>query len=216
MCIRRRKKQRHQPLVGSGGVIADGADIALFDVEAVDAKGDRVPTFQQKVDFNFTGPGTWRDGYNSGKINSTNHTSLDLEAGINRVAVRAGRTPGKLTLTARSEGLEPASISVESVAYAGALPTVPAAKLSAQPVRIIGATITTTTIPAGTMLLGKFIKTLNYTAPNAFIVHVEIDARDGKNAYVNIAPPLPLCPPRSKAPTGCRLIIATHSTARWI
>jgi beta-galactosidase len=185
---------RLTPLVGPGGVIADGADIALFDVEAVDAKGDRVPTFQQKVDFDFTGPGTWRGGYNSGKINSTNHTSLDLEAGINRVAVRAGRTAGKLTLTARSEGLKPASISVESVAYAGALPTVPAAKLPSQPVRTIGATMTATTKSSGTMLLGKFIKTLNYTAPNASIVHVEIDARDGKNAYVNIDSPFTALP----------------------
>jgi beta-galactosidase len=181
-------------LVGPGGVIADGADVALFDVEAVDAKGDRVPTFQQKVDFDFTGPGIWRGGYNSGKINSTNHTSLDLEAGINRVAVRAGRTAGKLTLTARSEGLKPASISVESVAYAGALPTVPAAKLPSQPVRTIGATMTATTKSSGTMLLGKFIKTLNYTAPNASIVHVEIDARDGKNAYVNIDSPFTALP----------------------
>ncbi len=44
------------------------------------------------------------------------------------------------------------------------------------------------------MLLGKFIKTLNYTAPNASIVHIEIDARDGKNAYVNIDSPFTALP----------------------
>jgi len=43
-------------------------------------------------------------------------------------------------------------------------------------------------------MLGKFIKTLNYTAPNAAIVHVEVDARSGKNAYVNAETPLPALP----------------------
>jgi beta-galactosidase len=43
-------------------------------------------------------------------------------------------------------------------------------------------------------MLGKFIKTLNYTAPNAAIVHVEVDARQGKNAYVNAETPFPALP----------------------
>ena len=185
---------RLTPLTGPGGILADGADVVLFDVEAVDAKGDRVPTFQQRVDFEFSGPGTWRGGYNSGKINSINHSYLDLEAGINRVAVRAGRTPGKLTLTARSAGLAPASAGVDSLAYTGALPARPVTALTRQPVRTIVATPATAAKPTGPVLLGKFIKTLNYTAPNASIVHVEIGARDGKNAYVNIDSPFTTLP----------------------
>ena len=185
---------RLTPLTGPGGILADGADVVLFDVEAVDAKGDRVPTFQQQVDFEFSGPGTWRGGYNSGKINSINHSYLDLEAGINRVAVRAGRTPGKLTLTARSAGLAPASAGVDSLAYTGALPALPVTALTRQPVRTIVATPATAAKPTGPVLLGKFIKTLNYTAPNASIVHVEIGARDGKNAYVNIDSPFTTLP----------------------
>ena len=181
---------RLTPLTGPGGLHADGADIALFDVEAVDAHGDRCPTFQQRVDFEFTGPGTWRGGYNSGKIDSTNNLFLDLEAGINRVAVRAGRTPGKLTLTARSTGLASASASVESQKFTGALPALPAVNLpNDAPRRIIVATGSVSAKPAGPVMLGKFIKTLNYTAPNASIVHVELDARDGRNAYVNIDSP---------------------------
>jgi beta-galactosidase len=71
----------------------------------------------------------------------------------------------------------------------------PATKLSTQPVRTIVALAATTAKPPGPSLLGKFIKTLNYTAPNASIVHVEIDARDGKNAYVNIDSPFSALPP---------------------
>ncbi len=180
---------RLTPLTNDRGLIADGTDIVLFDVEAIDARGERCPTFQQRVDFEFTGEGTWRGGYNSGKINSINHLHLDLEAGLNRVAVRANRTPGELTLTARSAGLKTATTSVQSHAFTGALPHLPLVTLShAAPVRIIVASATSPK-PSGPVKLGRFIQTLNYTAPNAAIVHVETNAADGRNAYVNVDSP---------------------------
>jgi len=185
---------RLTPIVDAAGLVADGSDVALFDVEAVDAKGDRVPTFQQRVDFELAGPGTWRGGYNSGKIDSINHPFLDLEAGINRVAIRAGRTPGKLTLQARAEGLTTATISIASVPFSGELPALPEVKLGPAPARMIVASAATGTQIAGPAMLGKFIKTLNYTGPNTSIVHVEIAARDGKNAYVNIDSPFTALP----------------------
>ncbi|HEY0865652.1 MAG TPA: DUF4982 domain-containing protein [Lacunisphaera sp.] len=185
---------RLTPIADADGLIADGSDIALFDVEAVDTGGNRVPTFQQRVDFDLTGPGTWRGGYNSGKINTINHPYLDLEAGINRVAVRAGRTAGKIALTARSEGLKPATTTVESLPFAGSLPALPGIKLGAAPARTIVASAVTRAQAAGPAMLGKFIKTLNYTGPNASIVHVETGARDGKNAYVNIDSPFATLP----------------------
>lgn len=188
---------RLTPIIDAAGFIADGSDIALFDIEAVDEKGERVPTFQQRVDFVLTGPGTWRGGYNSGKLDSINHPYLDLEAGINRVAVRASRTPGQLTLTARREGLKSASASVTSTAYAGALPTMPAVTLPATaPSRIVTAITAASPRQIGPLMLGKFIKTLNYTAPNAAIVHVEINAANGKNAYVNVDSPFSALPPK--------------------
>jgi beta-galactosidase len=112
-----------------GGLRADGSDVALVDVEAVDARGDRVPTFQQRVDFQTDGPGTWRGGYNSGKINSINHPFLDLEAGINRVAIRATRTPGTITVRAQSAGLKPGSVTIVASAFAatGGFSTMPPA-----------------------------------------------------------------------------------------
>jgi len=182
------------PIINHKGLLADGSDVALFDIEAIDAKGERAPTFQQRVDFELTGPGTWRGGYNSGKINSINHPYLDLEAGINRVAVRAARTAGKITLTARSEGLKPATIAVESLPFAGSLSSLPEAKLGAAPTRTIIASASTGPQTAGPAMLGKFTKTLNYTGPNASIVHVEIAARDGKNAYVNVDSPFTALP----------------------
>jgi hypothetical protein len=54
--------------------------VALIDVEVVDAKGQRCPTDDDKVDFTVAGPGIWRGGYNSGKIDSTNNLYLNTEA----------------------------------------------------------------------------------------------------------------------------------------
>ena len=182
-------------MTAPGGLRADGSDIALIDVEAVDAKGQRCPTVQPRVDFTFSGPGTWRGGYNSGKLDSTNNLFLDLEAGINRVAVRAGRNPGKLIINASSDGLAAASVEINSVAFTGAAPHSGRASLPTQaPVRSITSTTKAAAKTIGPIMLGKFIKTLNYTAPNAAIVHVEVDARPGKNAYVNAETPFPSLP----------------------
>src|SRR6202012_5773339 len=115
----------------NGGLRADGSDILLINVEAVDARGERCPTFQQRVDFETRGKGIWRGGYDSGKTNSINNTYLDLECGINRVAVRAMRTPGPITVRAICQGLKPATVTVKSVAcdapngYASELPAMP-------------------------------------------------------------------------------------------
>ena len=182
------------PLTASGGLRADGEDIALLDVEAVDARGVRCPTFQARADFETTGPAVWRGGYNSGKINSTNNTFLDLEAGLNRVALRATRTAGKITVRAKSEGLRDASVTIESRAfkaeegYTTVAPLAPAVKLpaiapahaafSSEAAVAKGAT-------KAAALLGKYIKTFNYTGPESAIVHVEINARDGRNIYID-------------------------------
>jgi beta-galactosidase len=100
------------PIVGPKGLQADGEDVALIDVEVVDAKGQRCPTDDARVDFTCTGAGIWRGGYNSGKIDSTNNLYLNTECGINRVAVRSTRTPGTITVTAKRDGLKPAQVQL--------------------------------------------------------------------------------------------------------
>jgi beta-galactosidase len=96
------------------GLQADGSDVALFDVEVVDAQGRRCPTDEARVDFKLDGPAIWRGGYNSGITNSVNNLYLDTECGINRVAIRSTLQPGTITLTATRAGLEPATVKIES------------------------------------------------------------------------------------------------------
>jgi beta-galactosidase len=99
---------------GPGGLRADGADVALVDVEAVDAAGERCPTFQKQVNFELEGPATWRGGYNGGRTNSINQAHLDLECGVNRVASRAGRQSGLIAFRARCDGLSPTIVTLAS------------------------------------------------------------------------------------------------------
>lgn len=181
---------------GPDGLRADGADVAFVDVEAVDANGERCPTFQQRADFTVEGPGVWRGGYNSGKINSVNNPFLDLEAGINRVAVRATRTAGTITVRATSAGLTAGSVTIEAKTFAAtsgysatapATVTVKLPKTAPTPGKIAkatgpaptaGQTAKTASAP------GKFITNFNYTGPTA-IVHVESGSKDDKNIYVD-------------------------------
>jgi beta-galactosidase len=105
---------RLTPMVGPRGLQADAEDVALIDFEVVDAKGQRCPTDDARVDFTCAGPGIWRGGYNSGQIDSTNNLYLNAELGINRVAVRSTLSPGTITVTASRAGLKPAAVHIVS------------------------------------------------------------------------------------------------------
>jgi len=99
---------------GPKGLQADGSDVVLVDFEVLDADGNRCPTDEARVDFQVEGPATWRGGFCSDKLDTTNNKFLDTECGINRVAIRSTLTPGTITLTATRDGLEPATVKIES------------------------------------------------------------------------------------------------------
>jgi beta-galactosidase len=99
----------------TGGWSADGVDIAIIDVEVVDAMGNRVPADEGRIDFTITGPAIWRGGYNSGLPNTTNNKNLNTEGGINRVFVRSTTMPGAVTVTATRTGIMPGMVTVTSV-----------------------------------------------------------------------------------------------------
>jgi beta-galactosidase len=104
------------PTIGPGGLQADGQDVAMFDVEVMDANGQRVPDDEARVDFAMTGPGLWRGGYNTAVLGSTNNKFLLTEAGINRVFVRSTLEAGDITVTATRTGLASGVATVTSKA----------------------------------------------------------------------------------------------------
>ena len=59
--------------------MADGADMALIDVEVVDAQGNRCPTALNPIQFEVTGPAEWRGGIAQGPDNCILSIMLPLE-----------------------------------------------------------------------------------------------------------------------------------------
>ena len=139
---------RLKPHLSPRGFVMDGADIALVDVEVVDAKGRRVPIANDKVHFTLEGPAEWRGGIAQGdtsgrprpvaaeasapvtapapqKDGVTHYSGaargednyilsrdLPVEAGVNRILLRAGTRPGAVRLTATAAGLEGATLTI--------------------------------------------------------------------------------------------------------
>lgn len=93
------------PHTGPQGWKADGADLALVDVEVVDAQGRRCPTALNLVKFDWQGPVEWRGGLAQGPDNFILATELPVEGGINRVILRSQPQAGKIVLTASAAGL---------------------------------------------------------------------------------------------------------------
>ncbi|MDO7851698.1 DUF4982 domain-containing protein [Hymenobacter convexus] len=96
------------------GLHADGTDLALVQVEAVDAQGRRCPTALNMVNFTLSGPAEWRGGLAQGPGNYILAKSLPVEGGVNRALVRSTTHAGTITITATSEGLKPATVSLKS------------------------------------------------------------------------------------------------------
>ena len=142
------------------GLLANGADLALIDVEVVDTEGNRCPTAMNKIEFSLEGPAQWRGGIAQGTDNYILSKILPVECGINRVLIRSATVPGKIVLHAKSEGLKSDSVEIVSKPFLvndglslempdaglisnlerGPTPKEPSFAVSRMPVTIAGAT----------------------------------------------------------------------------
>ena len=121
------------------GMKADGADMALFEVEVLDKHGRRCPLADQLIHFEMWGEGQWiggiatrnnkdlqrpDDNRPAGLLDaaatkniSDNYVGamdLPVECGVNRVLLRSTTNAGKINLSAYAKGLKPAYITVNS------------------------------------------------------------------------------------------------------
>ena len=96
------------------GLKANDTDIALLDVEVIDANGRRCPTAMNMIDFELAGAAKWIGGIAQGPDNYIMSSKLPVECGVNRVMIGSTTVSGKITLTAKANGLEPASIELNS------------------------------------------------------------------------------------------------------
>ena len=114
------KKTNNNKLANStsGGTtwLADGTDLQHVRIVAVDKKGRRVQTAAAKVNFAVEGDARIV-GVINGDINSHELTvgnTRSLYNGSCTVILRAGRTPGKVTLTATAPDMKAATITMQT------------------------------------------------------------------------------------------------------
>ncbi|MDT0688929.1 DUF4982 domain-containing protein [Salegentibacter sp. F188] len=105
------------PRVSPTGFLANGADIALIDVEVVDAEGNRVPTNNSEINFELKGPGKWLGGIGYGPGNDILSKDLAVTNGINRVMVQSLNNAGKITITATADGLNSSEVVLQTIPF---------------------------------------------------------------------------------------------------
>jgi beta-galactosidase len=99
---------------GPKGLRANGSDLALVDVEVIDAAGNRCPTALNTINFSLSGPAEWRGGIAQGPDNYILSKSLPVEGGVNRVIIRSLPRSGRIVLKATADGLKPAGVAIIS------------------------------------------------------------------------------------------------------
>ncbi|MBE7172120.1 MAG: DUF4982 domain-containing protein [Williamsia sp.] len=140
--------------------IADGHDLALVEVEVVDAKGNRCDTALNMISYTLQGPAEWRGGMAIGPDNYILSKNFPVEGGVNRFLIRSATTPGMITVKATAEGLKEASLTLTTKPFAvtnglatilpsaglpsplqrGSTPATPSYVATRIPVTIVGAT----------------------------------------------------------------------------
>ncbi|WP_277558463.1 DUF4982 domain-containing protein [Ereboglobus sp. PH5-10] len=104
--------------LGKKSYYADGHDLALIEIEVIDAQGRRCPTALDMIDFELDGPAEWRGGLAQGRPdNYILAKQLPVECGVNRVFIRTARTPGVITVRAKSGALRAAELSFQTTEY---------------------------------------------------------------------------------------------------
>ena len=121
------------------GMKADGADMALVQVEVVDKQGRRCPLDNRLIHFELWGEGKWIGGIaarNNKELqrqddnrpaglldaaatknisdNYVGSYDIPVECGVNRVLVRSTVNPGAINISAYAKGVKPAYITMNS------------------------------------------------------------------------------------------------------
>jgi beta-galactosidase len=98
--------------------VADGHDLALIEIEVVDAKGNRCPTALNMINYTLHGPAEWRGGMARGPENYILAKSFPVEGGVNRFLIRSTMQSGTITIKASSEGLKGATLALTTKPFA--------------------------------------------------------------------------------------------------
>jgi beta-galactosidase len=95
---------------------ADGEAVAPVRVEVVDAHGEIVPDADPLIRFSASGAGTLAGVANGDPASHEINSAIERRAfrGLAMVMIRAADHAGAIIVTARSEGLAPASLTLQT------------------------------------------------------------------------------------------------------
>ena len=102
------------PICNPTGWKADGHDVALVQVDIVDANGQRCPLANHMLKFKTKGEGEWLGGISKGKDNHAFMDTLRAECGVTRVMLRSTTKAGDVTLHVSAEGLPKATVTLST------------------------------------------------------------------------------------------------------
>jgi len=105
-------------MTAPNGLHADGADMAIVEVEIVDSQGRRCPLNNDTISFRLEGAAEWRGGMARIVNNGILATDLPVEGGVNRIMLRSTTTAGSIRLVAtdlNNTTLPQASLSFKSL-----------------------------------------------------------------------------------------------------
>ncbi|WP_347840709.1 glycoside hydrolase family 2 TIM barrel-domain containing protein [uncultured Draconibacterium sp.] len=91
--------------------VADGSDILVGHAEVVDANGMIIRDSEAEIKFEISG-----DAKIVGDTENIGSNPLKVKRGGASVLIQAGKNPGKIMVTASSQGLKPATASVQTIA----------------------------------------------------------------------------------------------------
>ena len=99
------------------GFKADGADMALIQVEVVDSVGRRCPLDNRMIHWNQYGEGEWIGGIaaSTEKGNYIHQINVPVECGVGRVLVRSTANAGNIYLCVGADGLPMESDTLKTI-----------------------------------------------------------------------------------------------------
>jgi beta-galactosidase len=98
-------------------ILADGQDVSLVEVQALDKEGRIVPVADNEIVFQLSGPGKIL-GVGNGDPSSHEADKAHKRRAFNGLCmaiVQSAKEPGEIRLEASSPGLEPATVAIASV-----------------------------------------------------------------------------------------------------
>lgn len=110
-------KPHHIELEADRDVIkADGRDLSFITVRVVDKDGNLCPNASNKICYKVSGEGFYRAGANGSTVSTElfHIPEMEVFSGMMTAIVQSNDTPGSVTLTATSEGLESAQIVIKT------------------------------------------------------------------------------------------------------